>query len=53
MRYQGHCYIFGTQLVIWDAARQLCLDERMDLVSVETDDEYQWLKDTINTVPGM
>ena len=53
LRYKGHCYIFGTERGLWDAARQLCLDEGMDLVTVETDDENQWVKDTINSVPGM
>ena len=49
----GKCYIFIIASVSWAAARQVCLNIKMDLVTIETAEEQAWLDNIINGNTGM
>lgn len=41
-KFEGHCYFFSIDRKTWTAARQACMDEDTDLVSLETDAELEF-----------
>ena len=42
------CYLICNRQVTWSVARENCLKLGMDLVAIETNEEFAWLKDICN-----
>ena len=41
-------YIFGAERSTWFEARAFCEDADLDLVSIHSDDGFEWMKDALN-----
>ncbi|KAL6491092.1 hypothetical protein MHYP_G00014370 [Metynnis hypsauchen] len=44
VRYEGHCFIYFSQVLDWASAEAHCLTRDAHLVSIHSENEYQLVK---------